>query len=260
MNVKYLYIIICLVIIMPISAEAGISIIPDRHIVSLAPGGDAVVMYQVHNSGNEDINIVIEPKAWSGFKDPYEWLSLESENIYVKAGESTPFIVKLNVPEGAEGEMVAMLFLCYKEDSQSQLNIRNGIPLYMIVKGTENYGIDIEDIGISYGRKGDFYDLNFVVEIRNSGNTHIVPDIAIVVKNDEGKIIKTISLKRPNIVLRDKIHTYRLIWREPGLKNGVYSATAILDYEDKIAPKVESIRFQVTGSKIEKIDIANTGD
>ena len=241
-------------------AEVGIAVTPERHIVSLYPGEEKVVMYHVKNSSSEDIDIAIEPKAWSGLKDPYRWLSLESENIYVKAGESTPFIVKLNAPEDITGEQVAMLFLCYKQDSGSQLNIRNGVPLYMVVKGTEEYSLDIKDIDLSYARKGDFYDLNFIVEINNTGNVHIVPDIKVIIENKDGRVFNTLSLVKPNIVLRDKSQTYRLGWREPGLRDGVYKAEVVLDYEDKIAPQVKVIKFQVAGNRIEMISAVNAGD
>jgi uncharacterized membrane protein len=264
MNIKTIYIIlissVIILCLLPGYAFAGLVVTPDRHIVYLSPGEDKVVMYHVENSSNEDIDITIEPKSWSGPADPYQWLSLESDNIYVNSGESTPFTVKLNVPEKAEGEMVAMLFLCYKENSQSQLNIRNGVPIYVIVKDTEEYGLDIENIDISYARKLDFYDLTFAVKIRNTGNIHIIPDVSIVVRDEERKIINTISLKRPNIVLRDKTHIYRLIWREPDLKDGIYTATAALDYEDKIALQAKDIGFKVSGNRIDKIDTVNTGD
>jgi uncharacterized membrane protein len=258
-NIKYIFIIICIIIAMPISAEAGISIAPDRHIVLISPGENTIVMYHIDNQGDKDIDIIIEPRAWSGVKDPYQWLSLESDNVYLKAGESAPFVVNVNAPKDAEGEMMAMLFLCYKQDSSSQLNIRNGVPLYMVIEGTQYYGLDIMDIDLSYGRKGDFYDLNFIVEIKNTGNVHIVPDISIVIKNSNGRAVNALSLKRPNIVLREKNHIYRLGWREPGLRDGIYKAEVLLDYEDKIGSKAKEIKFQVAGGRIEKIDTTNIG-
>jgi hypothetical protein len=239
---------------------AGISVTPDRHIVSLMPGEETAVMYHIDNSGTADIDITIEPKAWSGMKDPYKWLSLESDTIYAKAGELTSFIVNLKAPEDEKGEMMAMLFLCYKESVGSQLNIRNGIPLYMVIKDTEYYDLNIEDMHISYSRIDDFYDLNFVVKIKNTGNIHIVPDVKVIVKNDKGKTLNTMALKEPNIVLRDKNHAYRLMWREPGLRDGIYKATVELNYEDKIEPKVKDIRFQVTGSRIEQLETEKAGD
>jgi hypothetical protein len=239
---------------------AGVSVSPDRHRILLLPGEEETVMYHIHNSGDEDVDIVIEPKAWAGVKDPYQWLDMEDDVLYVKAGESTPLSVNTRVPEGAEGEMVAMLFLCYKDSVGSQLNIRQGVPLYMVVSGTERYGLEIQDISLSYGKRGHFYNLGFVVKMQNISNAHIVPDVSVIVKNDKGRVLNKMALKRPNIVLRDKSQTYRLGWREPGLRDGIYTATVILDYEDKIEPKAKEISFQISGDRVEKIEQVNTGD
>jgi hypothetical protein len=239
---------------------AAISIIPDRHIVHVLPGQDAVVMYQAYNAGDEDMTITIDPKSWSGPKDPYAWMDLESDSIYVQAGQSSPIIVNISLPNDASGEMVVMLFMCYRDSGESQLNIRNGIPLYLIAKGTEDYGLQIKDVDVSYGRTGDFYDLSFMVDIKNTGNVHMVPDVGIVIKNMQGRTVNNLFLKRPNIVLRDKEHTYRLGWREPDLRNGIYQAAVTLDYDDKIEAVTKEIEFQVSGNKIEKLEILNAGD
>jgi hypothetical protein len=259
-NIRILILIFTATLLIPSVSSADIAIEPERHIVSVSPGGEQTVMYHIHNSGDEDIDIVIEPKAWAGLKDLYKWLSLESETVYAAAGESTPFVINVNAPEDAKGEMVAMLFLCYKENAGSQLNIRNGVPLYMIVKGTEEYDLDIKSIDLSYARKRYFMDLTFMVKINNTGNVHIVPDVSIIVKNDKGRALNTMSLKRSNIVLREKEQTYRLGWREPDLKDGVYTATVILDYQDKISPQSKIIRFQVAGDRVEKIETEKAGD
>ncbi len=261
--IKYLMIIVIFAIIqMPISeVSAGISVEPDRHIVSLLPGEDRAVKYQVHNTGSKDVSITIAPEAWSGSKDPYTWLDLENDNVYVRAGESSPIVVEVSAPEDAVGEMVAMLFLCYKDTSESQLNIRNGVPLYMIVKGTEDYGLVIDNIECTYTKNdNNVYDLNIIVDIENIGNVHIVPDVKASIKNSEGKILKEMSLVRPNIVLRGKKHTYRLGWRNPFLRDGTYTATVVLDYEDKIGKISKQALFSVSGNTIEMVRSAKVGN
>ncbi len=238
-------------------AEAGISVSPDRHIVSLLPGEKAVAEYQVYNSGDKDIDIFIEPKSWSGIKDPNAWLSLKSDNAHVKAGETAPLIVEISAPKDAAGEMVAMLFLCYKDTSESQLNIRNGVPLYLVVKGTENYDLDIDDIEATYT---DANNLNIIVKIENTGNIHIVPDVKASIKDSEGKLLKNLSLSKSNIILRGKAHSYRLGWRNSFLRDGIYIVTATLDHEDKINKKSKEVRFSVSGNDIEMISPMEAGN
>ena len=76
----------------------------------------------------------------------------------------------------------------------------------------------------------------------------------------DNKILNTIALKKPNIVLREKGQIYRLGWREPGLRDGIYKAEIILDYEDKIAPVTEEIEFQFSGDMIQKLETVKAGD
>lgn len=235
-------------------AIAAISIAPDRHIVSLSPGEETVVKYQIYNDGNRDLDITIEPVAWSGVRDPYTWLALESDSAYLKAGESSPMVVSVFAPEDYTGEMVAMLFLCYKDTGESQLNIRNGVPLYLVIEGTEDYGLDIDNIEVTYTKnRNNVYDLNALVTVKNTGNVHIVPDIEVSISDDKGKPLEDMSLIRPNILLRGRSHTYRLGWRNPFLRDGIYTVKAVLGYEDKIAEVSREAEFRVSGNNIDMI-------
>ncbi|MDD5504438.1 MAG: hypothetical protein PHV77_03885 [Candidatus Omnitrophica bacterium] len=250
----YIIILVVMALMAPVQARAGIMVTPDRHIVFLDPGESKTVIYNIHNEGAEDINMIIEPKGWSGLKDPYAWLSLETDEIYVRAGESTPLVANINAPEKEAGEMVAMLFLCYKDKMGSQLNIKNGVPLYMIVKGTEYYSLNIKDIHISFSRKNDFLDLNFNVEMENTGNVHIVPDISIAIKNNNGRQLNELILKRPHIVLRGKTQLYTLSWREPDLRDGTYKATVMFEFEDKIKQTIKEFEFNLSGVNVSLVE------
>jgi hypothetical protein len=259
-NIHIFILIMAIAQFLTTCAFAGISASPDRHIVSFAPGEEGSVVYHIYNSGDEDINMDVEPEAWAGVKNPFKWLNLESDDIYVKKGESTPLVVNVKVPEDIAGEQVAMIFLCYKENTVSQLNIRNGVPLYLIVEGTEKYSLEIDNVNISYGRKGDFNDLNFAVEIKNTGNVHIMPDVQVIVKNENNKVLNTSSLVKPGIVLREANHTFNLAWREPRLRDGIYTAEIILDYEDKIPEARKEINFQFIEEGPEKIKMLEAGE
>jgi hypothetical protein len=261
--IKNIYILISIMagaLLFLANAFAGVSVSPDRHIISLAQGEKGSVVYHIHNSGDEDINMDVEPESWAGVKNPFKWLSLESDDIYVKKGESTPLVVNVKVPEDIAGEQVAMIFLCYKENTASQLNIRNGVPLYLIVEGTEKYSLEIDKVNISYGRKGDFNDLNFAVEIKNTGNVHIVPDVQVIVKNENNKVLNTSSLVKPGIVLRETNHTFNLAWREPRLRDDIYTAVITLYYEDKIPEARKEITFQFIEEGPEKIKLLEAGE
>lgn len=216
------------------TAFAGVRVTPDRHIVELSPGETETVSYQVYNSGKSPLDIVIEPQSWSGQEDVYSWLSLDSYKLTVDKESTNTIKVNIKVPLDAKGESVGMLFLCYKEDDGSQLNIRNGIPLYMVVKGTEQYNLDILSIKARYAKVKNFKDLNIEVMVKNSGNIHIKPDIEVIIEDQEGIQVKRLRLDAPKIVLREQYHTYKLGWRKPTLRRGNYTIKTRLVYEDKI--------------------------
>ncbi|MFA5069616.1 MAG: hypothetical protein WC300_03500 [Candidatus Omnitrophota bacterium] len=253
---KNIYIIILVIttLMVPVKARAGITVTPDRHIVSLYPGESKAVIYNIHNEGAQDLKMVIEPKGWSGVKDPYAWLSLETDEIFACAGESTPLIVNVNAPEQEAGEMVAMLFLCYKDSMESQLNIKNGVPLYMIIKGTEDYSLNIKGVKAFFARKNDFLDLNFTIEMENTGNVHIVPDVSIAISNSKGRELNALILKKPHIVLRGKTQLYTLSWREPDLRDGIYQAVVMFEFEDKIKQVMKEIQFNVSGVNVSIVE------
>jgi hypothetical protein len=140
-----------LIIVAVISAEAGVLVTPERHIVKLKPQESQTVEYEITNTGTEDLNIEIDPRDWTASGvDMKSWLSLKEDKLNIKAGGTGVLKATLTAPEGVDGEIIAMLFLCYKEDEGSMLNVRNGIPLYFISEGTQCYGAEIESINVRY--------------------------------------------------------------------------------------------------------------
>jgi len=61
----------------------------------------------------------------------------------------------------------------------------------MIIKGTEDYGLDIDNIEVTYTKNdNNVNDLNIIVDINNTGNVHIVPDVKVFIRNNNGKLLK----------------------------------------------------------------------
>lgn len=256
--VRSLFIILASgLVVIAATAEAGVSVVPDRHIIELEPGRVRTVEYQIHNSGPQDLNIEVDPKDWSGIEDGQgtdisQWLSLEQDKLEVKAGQGKPLRVKVTSPENVNGELLAMLFLCYKQAQDSPLNIRNGIPLYLVIKGTEDYDAKIEGIKLRYrkGRRNDRLSLNIRVRAKNTGNIHINPDLDISIKNSDGEEVRQLRLKKSQIILRGKGHTYNLDWWDPVLPEGRYTVVATLSYQDKIKETGPGQEFEIKDGKV----------
>ncbi|MFH1868937.1 MAG: hypothetical protein ABH843_08210 [Candidatus Omnitrophota bacterium] len=236
-----------------VSAEAGISVTPDRHVVELSPGESRTVEYQIYNTGPQDLDIEVEPQEWSGLDevvDVNSWVSLEGAKLSIKVNETKKLKAKVTAPEGAEGEMLAMLFLCYKEDVNSILNIRNGIPLYLVIKDTAKYAASVEKIEFDYTKTKRMDNLAILVNVKNQGNVRMEPDIEVIVRNSGGDELKKILLKEKKIVLRGKDQLYKLNWRKPFFQDGNYTATATLNYEDKISDVKKRVGFEIKEGKL----------
>lgn len=253
--IRVLLITVIAVMAAAAAAEAGVSITPDRHILRLSPGESQTVEYQVYNSGPQALEIEIEPEDWSGvemadIRGIYSWVSVEPEEFKVEPNQTRPFRVRVTAPADVDGEMVGMLFLCYKEDKGSPLNIRNGIPLYLVIEGTERYSAQIEKIEVEYEQKAERRSLDIMVSVYNNGNIHIAPDISVFLQDSRGKQIQKFFLKGPKIILRNKSHTFRFGWRNPVLAEGDYTVWAEISYEGRIETVKQSADFKVEAGKL----------
>jgi len=239
-------------------AEAGIGVTPERQVLTLSPGKSQTVEYKVYNSGPQEIDVEIDPRDWTGVdgtskKDIPTWVSLPEKRFLVKVEETRPFKVTVNTPEGVDGEMLAMLFLCYKEDANSALNIRNGVPLYLIIKGTEEYKAEVDSVKLRYYEdpksKGN-YILNATAIINNSGNVHIQPYVnAILTDEKEGFAKKTGSGER-RILLRTQGYSYQLMWPYCVLADGRYRLAVQVSYEEKIALMEKEVSFEIRDGEL----------
>jgi hypothetical protein len=261
-NIKLLILIVVIIIGSANLAYTGISIQPDRHIITMQPGQEEVVGYSIYNAGQEDIDVKFEPENWTGVK-PYNtlpigsWLFLEDNILSIKPGETKSFTVKVKALDGMEGELLAMIFAAYKENIDSMINIRRGNPLYLVIEGTQEYGAEIESVNAVY-RKGiltkDDY-VNISINVSNTGNIHIIPDIRISVKDDKGVLVKHAALDVSKIILRGQRHTFPVNWETPEeLYEGRYSLTVNLGYEDKIKNVEKSISFEFKNGKLTVLD------
>ena len=238
------------------TADAGILVTPERQVVTLSPKESETVEYQVYNSGPGDLDILFDIKDWTGEGilksiDIDSWLTLKEDNLSVGEGETKPFHVTVTAPDEVEGEMVGMLFLCYKEDKASPLNIRNGTPLYLVIEGTQKYTAKIKDIKIGYAADLKKDALAIKVDVKNEGNVRIVPDIKVSIKNSKGEELKNFLFKRLKTILRGRPHTYEFTWRNIILPKGNYTITAELDYEGELTGTKVGSEFNVTDKGLE---------
>lgn len=219
-------------------SSAGILVTPERHILELNPKETAYVEYQVYNSGEEDIDMVIEPEELARVKENKDididsWLKLKENRITVEAGKTKIIGVDIQVPEGAVGELDAMLYLRYKEDKDSMIEIRYGTPLYVLIKGTEYIKAEIKSINIGTrldSRRAERKRMIISIDVANLGNRHIRPKVWAIIKDAKGKREEKIILANPWPIFGGQGYVYKIIWKNYNLEPGEYTCKAFFDY------------------------------
>lgn len=239
-----------------ITAYAGIVVTPERHIVELRPGESKTVVLNIANAGAEDIRMSVELKEWSKPKENKgiqidSWLAIFEKEFDIKAGETKGLNIRVEAPKEAVGEMVAMIFLCYKEQEESPINVRYGNPLYLLIKGTERYDAKIEKINCKYDTVDDNDYLRVLVNLTNTGNAHIKPDITVDIFDKHNKQVHQIKLEDGDTLFPGKSNAYRAEWHNTELPEGIYSAKVICGYKNKFKLPMQETRFEVKNQKPE---------
>ncbi|MBN1405224.1 MAG: hypothetical protein JW946_01755 [Candidatus Omnitrophica bacterium] len=215
---------------------AGVSVTPERHIVEIAPGETAYVEYEVYNSGSDALDIVIEPQDLAKLKenkdiDIKSWLRLKQEKVTVPAQGMEKIGVNIKAPKNAVGELDSMIYLCYKEQKESMLNIRYGTPLYVLIKGTEKIKTEIRSVKAALQQNPINGQRQFIIsaDVLNSGNRHIRPEVWAVVKNIKTKTEQKITLNNPWPIFGGQNYVYRIIQENYDLPKGRYLCTVFFD-------------------------------
>ena len=236
-----------------VDAYAAIVVQPDRHIVEVSPGEIKQVEYTIENRGLEPLDIIIDPVGWAGTEDIYSWISLDSHKLYIDKENTNTLTINVTAPEGAEGEAVGMLFLCYKESEDAALNMRNGVPIYIVVEGTQKYELIIDNIDADITENKKQKTLSIAVSVINKSNAHIKPDVALSIIDKEEIVVYQIDYKKPKILLRCQKHTYNLRWRNPKLRKEEYLMKIAFSDEGKVDIEKElTLSVTDSGIKIEE--------
>ncbi len=226
------------------TAYAGIAVTPERHVLELSPGETGYAEYQVYNSGNEPLEITIAPEDLGKISenkdiDINSWTKIKEAKITVEPGGTKPFKVNVTVPKNAVGELNSMLYLTYKEQKASILIIRYGVPLYVLIKGTENISAQIKSVAMLTQVNPVFplqKDMIIAIDVENTGNRHIWPKVWAEISDKNAKTIKRIDLAKPWPVFGEQFYTYAIRWDNYELVPGEYECAVFFGYDkDKTA-------------------------
>ncbi len=221
----------------PFLVNAGIGVKPTVTELSLSAGRKKAGIFKVLNDGDKTVKVKVELEDWGRKKEEIRvdsWLKIKPREFELAPGKARRVKYKIEVPEEAEGEMVAMVFFGSLAPAGGGVGIKTrfGVSIYVAVKGTEVVEANIEKFDVTKyaGEDSDNYGINFGVTVENMGNVHIRPKGKVAIDDKEGNRIKEVDISHGFPVFPQGKRAFPAIWKRGVLRPGEYKAKATINY------------------------------
>lgn len=169
---------------------AGISVDPVTIEVVAPKGGEKVGTVKIGNTGEKTVQIGVSPeKMTGGDKEISTWLTFMPMEFTIEPKKTAEVSYRIIPSEGISGELRCMVFFVADEigEQKSSVGIRFGVPVYVIVGGTEIIDVEISDVNVEYDISQKV--LSGTVFVNNKSNIHIRPYVDLEVYNSKDKLI-----------------------------------------------------------------------
>ncbi|MCB4791146.1 MAG: hypothetical protein LHV68_04585 [Elusimicrobia bacterium] len=177
----------CLMLLMSVLfsfslAYAGISILPMRFEYLSDPGDVFEGAYKITNQEKNDVRVDVNSKDYyiadenTGMKQE-TWFEMPVREFDLKPEETKEVKFKVKVPKDAKGFlMVLNSYLVQNiekngEVADQMLKTQYSIPVYVRIRNTEKFGLDIGDLELS----GNSFEVNAMAKVSNIGNSLLRP-------------------------------------------------------------------------------------
>lgn len=239
-------------------ALAGFSVDPVTLEIVTLKGSESEGIFKVRNTGKNPVRVRVELNKWKGTDmNAKGWIDLEPVDFKLDPSSSKDVTYKIAAPGDSSGELRCMLFFVADElgENKSAVGIRFGVPVYVVVGGTEVIEAEIEQVNVSYN--SDKNILSGTIHVNNKSNVHIRPHIDIEIFSKKGDLTARFSPKYGQPAQRKQVRSF-LFQKGLKLEDGKYKLVAKVDYgrlfnlKDKIAEK--EIEFAV-GDKEEILNL-----
>lgn len=197
-------------------------------IVRNTEGRDLIIRLYI-----QDWHKAVEGKSLGAdTKKRFEWLKITPSEFELKKGETKRVNLKVNVPEDAKGELNAMIFIngspVEREEGAIGINTSIGVPIYVMIEGTEIYEARVKDIKVMSKSP-----LKVKIGIENAGNVHIRPKGTIEVKSAKNEGLFTLMLNEFNYPVLPYTTRELQINSEKALPSGEYIFDINMEYNSK---------------------------
>jgi len=248
-----------------ISAQsfASLTIIPPKFELFGNPGDTVNEKIRVRNESDAPItySILVEDFTTSGEEGQVvleegdnvssfslaKWIEVSSKDLILQPKEEKSINFIISIPKGAEpgGHYASILFQA-GEDSEvsgsgAKVGHRVGSLVLLRVSGNVAENAIIEEFSTAkYLEKGP---VDFMLRLKNEGNTHIIPQGTIVITDLFGKKVDELPLDGRN-VLPGATRKMLSVWDKNNIL-GNYTATMIATYGQNKQPLTASVKFTV---------------
>lgn len=167
-----------------LSAAGFMDIRPSMAEYSAPSGKSLTGQFVIFNASTETLPVHIEiQEGWKtqigrpSAVPPEAWLRLKvPKNLLVRPGRNVKIPYKIRVPAGLSGEVLAFIFFSGSPQEGPNENVgiqlRQAIPIYLSVRGTERAELSIATATAGTGSAGE---LELFTTMALDGNAHIRP-------------------------------------------------------------------------------------
>jgi hypothetical protein len=225
-------------VVLPVAADAVTVSPPYYDYTSVNKGDTLIDVIKIFNDGNADMTLypIVSnftykegdettgtPDWYDAGKDPFgtalaSWVTVDTDPIYVKAGERFNLPFSLNVPENASpgGHFGGILLSTQPPDDKGVVAIGSqvGVLILMRVEGDVKEEARIAEFGFSDPQPWyNHLPVGFFVRFENSGNIHLRPTGNMFITDWTGRQVGAVPVNDSfRSVLPQSIRRFSFEW------------------------------------------------
>lgn len=229
---------------------AGLSIDPSIVNISGIQGSYCKNAYSVTNTGNEPVKVSITLTNGISFSENVgvnveDWLKFEKTEFDLNPKEQIEVPYEVFISSNMKGSVCGKIDF-FSQEENSMIDIVVSVPIYIIVKDTENIDFKIDSIEID--RNETDKNLYYKMVIKNDGNVHIRHSGKIqIYDSKKEKELDTIDIEETVPTYCEQ--TREFIEKFSQLEEGTYVAVFTIEALNKQATK--EVKFKVSKDKVE---------
>ena len=227
---------------------SAINVMPTRHVIKLEAGESKNGAHAVRNVTDMPQHIYVEPRYWHMSKEnediPLEsWLKIPVREFDLAPSEEIQVPYEVTAPQGAVGELVAMIAFRPEPREAQAVNVVFSVSLYLKIKGSEKTGHTIKDFKIWNYKDRKAIGTSVVIE--NTGNVHLKPRTFVLIKNLRGELQQKATLAFGEPVYPQKNQAYKGSIYNFQLRPGIYKAVIDISYTTQTGVFKKNVYFIV---------------